>query len=77
MTTIEVTESIRVQDYPDYWYTAENTHIDVGCDGITLSYYESQTSKGDVRINYMCFNKEVARELAKFILKHTEECPVN
>ncbi len=28
--TIEITNQIRIQEHSDYWYTVEDTHLDVG-----------------------------------------------
>jgi hypothetical protein len=38
--TIEITNQVRIQNYPDYWYTVEDTYLDVGCEGFTISYWE-------------------------------------
>lgn len=31
--TIEITNQVRIQNYPDYWYTVEDTYLDVGGEG--------------------------------------------
>jgi hypothetical protein len=38
--TIELTNQVRIQQHQDFWYTVEDTHLDVGCDGCTISYWE-------------------------------------
>jgi len=36
---VEITNQVRIQQYEDFWYTVEDTHLDVGCDGCTISYW--------------------------------------
>ncbi len=37
--TIEITNQVRIQQYEDFWYTVEDTHLDAGCEGCTISYW--------------------------------------
>ncbi len=66
---ITTTTQIRIQQYDDYWYTAEDTHLDVGCEGFTVSYWEHNKEKGDKRVQHICMSKEEALALADSIYK--------
>ena len=61
--TIEITNQIRIQQLQDFWYTVEDTHLDVGCDGCTISIW------GDKRDHYICMDKGEALAIASAILK--------
>ena len=52
--TIEITNQVRIQQYEDFWYTVEDTHLDVGCDGCTISYWVYDVEKGDKRVQHIC-----------------------
>jgi hypothetical protein len=65
----EITNQVRIQSHTDYWYTAEDTNIDVGCDGCTISYWEFMKDTGDKRVNHICMEKEEALALADTIYK--------
>jgi hypothetical protein len=69
--TLKITNQVRIQQHQDFWYTAEDTHLDVGCDGFTVSYWEFDYNKekGDKRVNYICMDKEEALALADAIYK--------
>ena len=68
--TIEITNQVRIQQYPDFWYTVEDTHLDLGCDGCTISYWASNDiEKGEKRIEYICMDEEHALAIASTILK--------
>ena len=67
--TIEITNQIRIQEHQDFWYTVEDTHIDVGCDGCTISYWDFEKDSGDKRGDYICMGKEEALAIASAILK--------
>jgi hypothetical protein len=66
--TIEITNQVRIQAHQDYWYTVEDTNIDVGCDGCTISYWEFDKEKGDKRIQ-LCMGKEESLAVADAIYK--------
>jgi len=66
---ITTTTQIRIQKYDDYWYTAEDTHLDVGGEGFTVSYWEYDKEKGDKRVQHICMNKEEAIAIADAIYK--------
>ncbi len=65
---MEISTIKRIQNDPEFYYTVEDIYLDVGGDGITISYYEND----DKRHRYMCFEKEMATEIAKTILELTE-----
>jgi hypothetical protein len=67
--TIEITNQVRIQEHEDYWYTVEDTHLDVGCGGCTISYWELMKDVGDKRIQHICMNAETALAVADTIYK--------
>lgn len=67
--TIEITNQVRIQEHTDYWYTVEDTHLDVGFGGCTISYWEFVKDTGDKRIQHICMNEEEALAIASTILK--------
>jgi hypothetical protein len=68
---MEVTTStqIRIQKHQDYWYTAEDTNIEIGYDGCTISYWEFSKEQGDKRVQHITMEKEEALALADAIYK--------
>ena len=68
---IEITTQIRIQKHADYWYTAEDTHLDVGCEGLTVSYWElpSGVNTREKRVQHICMEKEEALAFAAAIHK--------
>ena len=67
--TIELTNQVRIQQHQDFWYTVEDTHLDVGCDGCTISYWDFEKDSGDKRGDYICMGKEEALAIADAIYK--------
>lgn len=68
--TIQITNQVRIQSYEDFWYTVEDTHLDVGCDGCTISYWEFvKDNGGDKRIQHICMSEEEALAVASTIFK--------
>lgn len=67
--TIEITNQVCIQQHEDYWYTVEDTHLDAGGEGFTISYWEFDKEKGDIRIQHICMNKEEALAIADAINK--------
>ena len=67
--TLEITNQVRIQEYPNYWYTAENTNIDIGYGGCTVSYWEFQKDVGDKRVTHICMNEDEALAIADAIYK--------
>lgn len=66
---VKITNQIRIQQNKDFWYTVEDTHLDVGCDGCTISYWEFLKDTGDKRIQHICMDKEEAVAVADAIYK--------
>ena len=66
---IEITNQVRIQQDKDFWYTVEDTNIDVGCDGCTISYWEFIKDTGDRRFQNISMNEEVALAVADAIYK--------
>ena len=67
--TIELTNQVRIQQHQDFRYTVEDTHLDVGCDGCTISYWEFMKDTGDKRVQHICINEEEALAVADAIYK--------
>lgn len=67
--TLEITNQVRIQSYEDHWYTVEDTHLDVGGSGCTISYWEFQKHVGDKRVTHICMNEDEALAVASTIFK--------
>jgi hypothetical protein len=67
--TIEITNQVRIQPHQEFWYTVEDTHLDVGFDGCTISYWEFMKETGDKRVNHICMNENEALAVADAICK--------
>ena len=69
--TIELTNQVRIQQHQDVWYTVEDTHLDVGCEGCTIYYWElpSGVNTSDKRIQHICMGEEEALAVADAIYK--------
>jgi hypothetical protein len=67
--TIEITNQVRIQPHQEFWYTVEDTHLDVGCDGCTISYWEFMKETGDKRVNHICMDENEALAVADAIYK--------
>ena len=67
--TIDITNQVRIQQHTDFWYTVEDTHLDVGFEGCTISYWEFMKETGDKRRNHICMEKEEALAVADAIYK--------
>ena len=73
--TIEITNQVRIQEHEDFWYTVEDTHLDVGCSGCTISEWVYDVEKGDKRIRHICINEEEALAVADAIYKLFKKNP--
>ena len=62
---------IRIQQHESFWHTVEDTHIDGGCEGCTISYWEGENVvlADDKRVEYICMNEELALAIADAIYK--------
>lgn len=67
--SIKITNQVRIQEHEYFWYTVEDTNLDVGCDGCTISYWEFRTDVGEKRIHHICMNTEEALAVADAIYK--------
>ena len=67
----EITNQVRIQSNTDYWYTVEDTNLDVGCEGCTISYSELPCGvNSDVKlVQHICMDKEEALAVADAIYK--------
>lgn len=66
--TMEITNQIRIQNYEDHWYTVEDTYLDVGGEGFTISYWQDEKGQ-EKRVNYICLSKEEGLAVADAIQK--------
>jgi hypothetical protein len=69
-----ISNLVRIQPDPEYWYTVEDYYLDLGCDGLTISYWGSETEKGtqykkEKRYDHVCIEKESALAIADAIYK--------
>ena len=62
----DISNQVRIQPDPEYWYTVEDVYLDVGCDGLTISYWEAKDGK---RRDYVCIEKDSALAIADAIYK--------
>jgi hypothetical protein len=70
--TMEITTQIRLQNHKEYWHTVEDTHLDVGGPGITISYWDTVSKgEGESRVQYICLGEDEAIVIARAILKLT------
>ena len=67
--TIEITNQVRIQEHPEFWYTVEDTYLDVGCYGCIISSWYSTKDAGDKRNTGVCMNSEEALAIADAIYK--------
>ena len=61
---MEISTQIRIQQHEGYWYTVEDTHLDVGCPGATISVWGD-----DNRDHYICMDEKEAIAIADAIYK--------
>ena len=71
--SIETTTQIRLQSHPECWHTVEDTHLDVGGPGITISYWETVAKGGgEKRIQQMSLSEDQAIAIASAIIHLTD-----
>ena len=71
--SIEITTQIRLQEHREFWWTVEDTHLDVGGTGITISYWETVTKgEGENRVQHISLGEDEAIIIARTILKLTK-----
>ena len=66
--TIEITNQVRIQSSENYWYTVEDTYLDVGGEGFTISYWEDNGGQ-EKRVTYICLPTEEGLAVADAIQK--------
>lgn len=68
---VEITTQVRIQNHEGFWYTVEDTHIDVGCEGCTISYWEGKNvvHANDKRVQHICMSGDEALAIADAIYK--------
>ena len=66
MSKPEITTQIRIQTETNYWFTVEDVYLDLGEDGLTISYWELRDGK-EKRANYICIDESLALTLADTI----------
>ena len=69
MSTIEITNQVRIQNSPDNWFTVEDWHLDVGCDGLTVSSWSTDKDNKEVRVSHVCIDADMALAVADAIYK--------
>ena len=57
---------VRIKTHPDYWFTVEDFYLDIGCDGLTISYWDFKDGK-ESRGKYISVDKSVALPIADAI----------
>ena len=68
MSKPQVTTQIRIQSENYYWFTVEDIYLDVGCSGLTVSYWEERDGRGE-RITQISIDEKSALPLADAIYK--------
>ena len=68
MSKPEITTQIRIQSERDYWFTVEDVYLELGSDGLTISYW-SLSDGNEKRVNYICIDGSLALTLADSIYK--------
>jgi len=66
---VEIYNQVRIQQHKDFWYTVEDTNIDIGFDGCTISYWEFVKDTGDKRVQHICMEQDEALAIADAIYK--------
>jgi hypothetical protein len=68
---VEIYNQVRIQQHKDFWYTVEDTNIDIGFDGCTISYWEGKNVvlSDDKRVQHICMEQDEALAIADAIYK--------
>jgi len=66
---VEIYNQVRIQQHKDFWYTVEDTNIDIGFDGCTISYWEFVKDTSDKRVQHICMEQDEALAIADAIYK--------
>ena len=68
MSKPAITNQIRIQSERDYWFTVEDVYLDLGCDGLTISYWSLRDGKEE-RAIYVCIDESAVLPVADAIYK--------
>ena len=68
MSKPDITNQIRIQPDPEYWFTVEDFYLGLGCDGLTISYWDCDDGK-ESRVKYICIEESSALAVADAIYK--------
>ena len=68
MSKLDIRHQVRIQANSVYWITVEDIYLDVGCPGLTISYWESKDG-GEERIDHICISEDSALAVADAIYK--------
>ena len=68
MSKPEIITQICIQPETDYWFTVEDTYLDLGTDGLTISYWSLRDGKEE-RIMHICMDEPEALAVADAIYK--------
>ena len=68
MTEPLISNQVRIQTDPHYWYTVEDFYLDVGCPGLTISLWEIKEGK-EKRCDHICIEEESVLAIADAIYK--------
>ena len=68
MSKPEITNQVRIQPDSEYWFTVEDFNLEVGCEGLTISYWEIRDGE-EKRKEYICVETDAALSVADAIYK--------
>ena len=68
MSKPEIYTQIRIQSETDYWFIVEDVYLDVGGDGLTISYWALRDGKEE-RTIHICVDGSLALPVADAIYK--------
>ena len=68
MSKPEITHQIRIQPETDFWFTVEDFYLDLGCEGLTISYWEYKDGK-ESRVKSISIDGDLALTVADAIYK--------
>jgi hypothetical protein len=66
---MDISTKITIHDHIGFWFEVEDTHVDAGCEGCTISYWDEDSRGASKRRSYVCMNKEEALAVADAIYK--------
>ena len=69
MSKPDITNQIRIQPEPEYWFTVEDSLLEDACDGLTISYWDCDDDGKETRVKYICIEESSALAVADAIYK--------